>query len=339
MLKRTIEEIQANASIWWPQSIKDAAAASIDLPRLISTQSEFLGILLLSKKAPLKIFDIIKASEFPANLFLKHLTILTDFGGEPIKRLGKFFKSIFPKDADGYYFDFIWNRDTYTYRFTTLPIKGLSNTKLSIDGPGQRNDKPLDTLTKDMIAVLLFAGSSNISHLAGLDVCNIGVLLGDEERLMQHVKQKYLYVSRITGGAIANSYGQTAQKQILKFLKSKLDENHSVRSNAKIILSDYEKKGGMPFDIVIDTEGARKIGIEISFQVTTNSTIERKAGQAADRQSLMHKDGHQIAYVLDGAGNFERSTAFNTIIEHSDCTVAYSPKELEILVIWIKTIL
>ena len=38
----------------------------------------------------------------------------------------------------------------------------------------------------------------------------------------------------------------------------------------------------MPFDIVVN-RNAKSIGIEVSFQVTTNSTIERKSGQAADR--------------------------------------------------------
>ncbi|GEM_PF-1552170 len=52
-------------------------------------------------------------------------------------------------------------------------------------------------------------------------------------------------------------------------------------------LVGYEKENGMPFDVVVE-KGNKKIGIEVSFQVTTNSTIERKAGQAADRMNLMH---------------------------------------------------
>lgn len=81
---------------------------------------------------------------------------------------------------------------------------------------------------------------------------------------------------------------------------------------------------------------SRKYGIEISFQVTTNSTIERKAGQAADRQRLMHSDGYSIAYIIDGAGNFQRRSAVSEICSHSDCTVAYSQEEFRILANWIK---
>jgi hypothetical protein len=94
----------------------------------------------------------------------------------------------------------------------------------------------------------------------------------------------------------------------------------------------------MPFDLVVE-KNSKKIGIEVSFQVTTNSTIERKAGQAADRQALIHKNGYHIAYVLDGAGNFQRSSAISTICNHSDCTVAYTLSEFKVLSNWIKSIL
>ena len=90
----------------------------------------------------------------------------------------------------------------------------------------------------------------------------------------------------------------------------------------------------MPFDIVVE-KGDEKVGIEVSFQVTTNSTIERKSGQAADRMNLMHSIGYKIAYVLDGAGNFQRSSAISTICENSDCTVAYSKQEFDTLSQWI----
>lgn len=60
-------------------------------------------------------------------------------------------------------------------------------------------------------------------------------------------------------------------------------------------------------------------------------TIERKAGQAADRKSILNAEGHKIAYVIDGAGNFQRSSAISTICQHSDCTVAYSDSEFNIL--------
>ncbi|MCV5690604.1 hypothetical protein OFN32_40980, partial [Escherichia coli] len=66
------------------------------------------------------------------------------------------------------------------------------------------------------------------------------------------------------------------------------------------------------------------VGIEISFQVTTNSTIEGKAGLAKSRRDLLNSRGHKIAYVIDGSGNFQHSNAIKTIINHSDMTVNFS---------------
>ena len=69
----------------------------------------------------------------------------------------------------------------------------------------------------------------------------------------------------------------------------------------------------------------------MSFQVTTNSTIERKANEAENRYRDMHSAGHLVAYVVDGAGNFQRSSAVTKICDNSDCTVAYSDEELSVL--------
>jgi hypothetical protein len=120
--------------------------------------------------------------------------------------------------------------------------------------------------------------------------------------------ERKITVSRITGGATANTLGQIAQKRVVKFLENYLGQAYQIKSNGKVYLNDYEKEEGMPFDIVVQ-RNQNIVGVEISFQVTTNSTIERKAGQAIKRQSLMHKQGYKIAYIIDGAGNFQRSSA------------------------------
>ena len=66
-------------------------------------------------------------------------------------------------------------------------------------------------------------------------------------------------------------------------------------------IDGYDKKGGMPFDLVVEKE--RKSCIEVSFQVTTNSTIERKL----DKQrppSVSSQKRLSDCLCLDGAGNF-----------------------------------
>ncbi len=229
-------------------------------------------------------------------------------------------------------------RKKFRYEFKALPVNGLNSKKLFIDEAGLINKKELDDLTCDMIALLLFASTSDYAEHAGLTACEIGTMLGNEDVLAKFVKQRYIIVSKQTSGATANSLGQLAQSEIVSFLTKELGDKYKIIRNGYITIDVYDKKGGMPFDLVVE-KGKKKVGIEVSFQVTTNSTIERKAGQAADRQALVHKSGYQIAYVLDGAGNFQRSSAISTICNHSDCTIAYTIAEFKVLSNWIKSVL
>lgn len=332
--KRDIKELEQKAILWWPPHLNEANSSISIIPRLLETQDDFLNIISLAKGNPYKIFALLEASEFPANLFLKHLSVLSDYGGEPIQRLGRSFDTIFKNKDNTYSINFIWESSSFEYKFKALPIRALGNKKLFIDGDGLNKVKPLTDIYKDMIVIFLFASTSTVSEEAALSKCEIGTLLGKPDILEIYVKQRYINVSRITGGATANSLGQLAQKEVVSYLKSFLPKEYLVISNGYIFLNGYDKEGGMPFDIVIEKDN-KKTGIEISFQVTTNSTIERKAGQAADRLNLMHSNNYKIAYVLDGAGNFQRISALSTICENSDCTVAYSPDEFELLSNWI----
>jgi hypothetical protein len=327
--------------MWWPEELKTKNALANVLPLLLKSQDDFLRLIVLSKNDPFQLFELIKVAKYPSNLFLKHLAVLADYGGEPIQRLGRSFKDIFPKkkgEKGNYYFDFIWKEKTYRYEFKSLPVNGLNSKKLFIDGEGLIKEMELDDLTCDMIAILLFASTSDYAEHAGLTACEIGTMLGNEDELIKFVKQRYIIVSKQTSGATANSLGQLAQTEIVGFLSKELGEKFKIIRNGYISIEGYDKKGGMPFDLVVE-KGKKKVGIEVSFQVTTNSTIERKAGQAADRQAIVHKNGYKIAYVLDGAGNFQRSSAISTICNHSDCTVAYTIAEFKVLSNWIKSVL
>jgi hypothetical protein len=333
------------AAVWWPEELKEKNEKASVIPTLLKTQDQFISILRLCHDRPEQIFDLIQAAKFPANLFLKHLVVLADYGGETISRLNKNFQSVFSeKNSQGkYVMRFFWKGKEYQYVFKELPANKLSsaNKALGIDQKGLTKDEELDNLKRDVIMILLYGASSKADGASSeadgtnlekcdLEKCEIGSLLGTEEELNKYVKQKYITISRITQGAAANELGQIAQSIVFDFLEKYLGEGYSVRKNGRIVLDGYQKQGGMPFDIVVE-KGNKVVGIEVSFQVTTNSTIERKSGQAADRKALMHKQGYKIAYVIDGAGNFQRSSATSTICQHSDCTVAYRENEFEVL--------
>ena len=335
--KKTLAELEKEAVKWWPKHLEAEVANSSVIPKLLETQDQFISVLKLAGARPEQIFDLIAAGAMPANLFLKHLVVLSDFGGELIKRLGAEFIKTFPVDAKTkhHYMSFTFNGENRRYKFKALPVKGLSNPKLGIDGAAIVFPRNLDDLQTDVIMLLLYGGSSTSGHLASLERCELGLLLGNPVEIDKYVREKYIHVSRITTGASANSLGQIAQIHVAEFLRRNLAASYKVQSNGKCQLKGYDSVGGMPFDIVVKRKD-RFVGVEVSFQVTSNSVIERKAALAESRRALMHGEGGFIAYVLDGAGNFSRRAALTTLCQSSDCTVAYSDKELNVLVDFIR---
>jgi hypothetical protein len=335
--KKTLSDLEAVAVKWWPQELAAKVAEISVVPMLLETQEKFLAVLKLAGNRPTQLLDLIEASDLPCNVFLKHLVVLSDFGGELIKRLGAEFDNIFPLNPKTKQrtMEFIFKGETVSYVFEALPVKGLSNSKLRIDGAKIAKAVSFDGLMRDMIMLLTFGSVCTASDLASLEKCDIGNYLGQPDAIDAYVKQKYLEVSRITTGAGANSLGQIAQTYVADYLRAKLDDSYSVKRNGRVILKSYDSATGMPFDVVVDRNG-RIVGIEVSFQVTSNSVIERKASNAEDRKSQMGREGHYVAYVLDGAGNFSRAAALTTICQSSDCTVAYSDSELDTLIDFIK---
>src|SRR3989344_6844477 len=240
---KTIEELQSKAVFWWPKHLSTLETDASIIPLLVETQDKFLSILTLSDSNPYKVLEILKTSDFPANLFLKHLVVLTDFGGEQIQRLNKQFSSVFEKKKGKFFFTFTWKEQYYDYFFKKLPITGnLDNKKLGIDGKNINNEQALDELKEDLISILLFgANSINEKTANNLSKCEIGNLLGQKEALEKYVKEKSIWVSRITGGAQANTLGQVAQTYIVDYLKTKLDKSFSVNRNGSVKVAGSKK--------------------------------------------------------------------------------------------------
>jgi hypothetical protein len=83
------------------------------IPKLLETQDQFIAILSVQAVNIEGLFQIINSSILSANLFLKHLVILADFGGEMLQRINSQFYFIFPNKIICY----IWNRQKYSYNF------------------------------------------------------------------------------------------------------------------------------------------------------------------------------------------------------------------------------
>lgn len=199
---RTIEDLEKIGSKWWPKEVRDEANKTSILKTLLDTQEEFISILKLTKlegqfglffeegdlvdmdhHQGTNIFKVIEASGFRLNVFLKHLAILTDFGGEPLKRLNTSFTELFP---DGMLEAAIGDGEHVKYMFQKLPIKGsLSNQRLKIDTIENLEKGNFDKgLCEDVIMLLLFGAavhSTNSKYANYLRSCNVYKLFVDNK--------------------------------------------------------------------------------------------------------------------------------------------------------------
>lgn len=331
---RDINDLENNALKFWPIEIAAQERSSSIIPRLIETQDKFISLLNIADANPFAWKDVLLYSQtLSANLFLKHLIVLSDIGGEMLMR----FKHELPNVFKDNKLQFVWQNKNFAYEFQTLNgKKNWNNTNLLVDGESISQNSDLLPIIEDVCNLLLFGGLSTLPNVPPdiIEKCNIGLLLGKKDELTKFVKQRYIWVSRITGGATANRLGQIAQNYVIDYLKNKLP-NWKINEEQLPNVSQNERTT-LSVDIVAKSPKGQFCGIEVSFQVTTNSTIERKAGQAQTRHELLHKHNHKIAYVIDGAGNFERQSALMSICQFSDCTVSFKDIELNKLVKFLK---
>jgi len=117
--QRTFEQLEEVASKFWPSELSEMEAKLSVIPLLLKTQDQFIHILSIETVELDKLFDIIEASSLPANLFLKHLVILADFGGEMLKRVSREFELLFPDDKLNY----LWRGEQRSYTFKALSTK------------------------------------------------------------------------------------------------------------------------------------------------------------------------------------------------------------------------
>lgn len=338
---RTIQDLEKVGAKWWPEEVKKEAANNSMLQYLLDTQDKFISLLILAEqKNEQQLFDIIDASNFPLHLFLKHLMILTDVGAEQLQRFNTSLLELCPEKRMQYIID----GEKHSYTFTTLPIKGIpNNKKLRIDSLEVLKEPCKNpTLCKDLIMLLLYGAVSALPKTkAVLGKCNIGLLLGKKDKIKTFVKQGYIRVSRIVGGKLANDLGNAAQTYAVKYLTKELGEAYLVTSNGTIPGVQLDEGKEATFDIVVDKKDDTSrfkpyVGIEVSFQETSNSTVERKGREARARfQSTINRRSY-VAYIIDGAGNFSRTSAANDMCLNSHCNVGYTKDEFEVLIEFIK---
>ena len=326
---RTLPELRKKAVMHWPEEILASAGDVSILPLLLKTQDSFISILKIADKSPYAWGEALKQnSALSGPLFLKHLMILSDVGGEALNKLPPL-SNYFP---DGV-LKFDWNGSISRYEFKEIHSKcSLANSALKVDSKMLLKGGDFTNRMIDVVFLLLFGSSSINDSLPPeiKDCCILGSMLGNSEAIEEFCRENYIRVSKQVSGARANALGQFAQDYVVKHLTEFLPSGWIVTRDGTMPNVYHHVEGsGTNFDVVVKSPLENYFGIEVSFQVTTNSTIERKARESDSLMKSVHEAGHQICYVIDGAGNINiRKNAVGILCHNSDCTVAMSVDEI-----------
>ena len=109
-----VSDLKKTALIYWPVELAEKEKLSSIIPLLIRTQESFISILRIASKDPFSwITALDLCDELYPNLFLKHLCVLSDIGGENLKRFSsELSRDFYSKDFNMEYAPFMV-RDTY----------------------------------------------------------------------------------------------------------------------------------------------------------------------------------------------------------------------------------
>lgn len=297
------------------------------LPQLLKTQDKFLSVLNLSDRSPDAWKRFVDQSEdMSANLLLKHLMVLSDIGRETASKLVPL-NRFFEQD----YMRYIWREQVFEYAFQNLHrAAAFTNKSLGIEPTDLVKGLPLTAKMEDLIMLLLHGATAIGDTLPGHEKerCQIGSMIGEPEQLKRFVQENYIRVSTQLRGASSNASGHIAQNFVKTTLEQALPD-WRVRSGHIPGITHDDAGTETTFDIVAHSPNGIYFAVEVGFQVTTNSVIERKSGQAQARARLLHQAGHYICYVIDGAGNLNfRERAVRIIMQFSDYTIAFSKAEV-----------
>ena len=120
LIMRNLEDLEKNALRFWPSNITEIERGLSIIPRLLETQDKFISVLNLADASPTAWKMALQTSEtMPANLFLKHLIVLSDVGGERLMRFKKELALILIEQK----MTFVWKGKQWDYVFQTLENK------------------------------------------------------------------------------------------------------------------------------------------------------------------------------------------------------------------------
>ena len=260
--KKTFLQLRTNAAMLWPNELYRNATAKSIVPQLLETQDNFIGILKAGANTLDDLFTIINHSSIPNNLFVRHLMVLCDIGGENLSSYNDALKKLLPSLT----LEFLWNGNKHRYVFKRIgTIDRLTNAALDVTASKLKQNRPYrwpveenerSHLQKDVIVLMMFGSSSTDQNLAEkLQKCQIGEFLGQRKshQLETFIRERYIWVSRQVGGSLSNTLGALAEETVVNYLNKRLREEIiegiDVRQNGSIE-GVYDNEAGNPVNTI-----------------------------------------------------------------------------------------
>jgi len=185
-------------------------------------------------------------------------------------------------------------------------------------------------LMTDILNILCYASQSKeFSDFYTFQNCKLALLAGNHDLLEQHLLSLIVRSNSQIKQKRAVDFGNQLEKYIKKSINPTLTE-------LQINYAHDSRYNGQQFDIVLQKNDKHAI-IEIAFQETTNSVLERKGKQAKNGLfEQIDKNGDRLIFVVDGAGYFKRTRALNDLITYSHLTCNVSQSGLNQLIQFLK---
>ena len=306
---KLIREMREQSTWFWTGEINSEDADS-DLKNLLDTQDAFREILETSSPKEV-ICNMLNSQEMTPKLATQHLMRASDCSAEFLDRVTSYIQ----KEKLNVLNVNMPNKKSFTYDIKKMNSKTKKMSTKNI--LSSEND-----LLYDIMTIILFG--SVIDEFRGfisfqkLDMSNI---IGDKSKLNSFLMRRYLVVSRQTQGTKSVNAGTATQQFVRNKIKTFFEgKNYFSFVDGSRIPKMEDDPHGHEVDLVCKIYNGRNdvfIAIEVAFQETTNSVIERKARQASLLYEKLQRHGHYLCFVIDGGGYFARPRALEEIVQNS----------------------
>ncbi|OFX14206.1 MAG: hypothetical protein A2Z18_07965 [Armatimonadetes bacterium RBG_16_58_9] len=302
----------------WFWELTDEEEPSL-LDDLVSTQSCFVEAVCSAQgRAENVVASVLSRRELAPGLAVKHAMIATGFSAELMDRVVSYFQD---RGIDKLSIN-VPGEAPEVVQLCAMPgFNGRLSNKAIQCGSG--------ALHRDLLVVVMFGAYARELRFSSFRRCSLGSLAGRPGACAQFFREAYLRVSPQVGGAGAVELGSKLQRRLVQELEGHLGgrvEFARTRDNRLPAAVGEGDQYDAVYRIGPEADPRAYVAVEVAFQETTNSVIERKARQAKEARHLMERLHYKACYIVGGAGWFARPRALRTLVENSDLCV--SPNDI-----------